>query len=384
MTAAALRVHTDAIELKGDDADPAEIVTKALNDLKGSVEDRLKAIETKAAEAVNRADKLEARLNRPATGVPVNDNGTEIERKAFVNFARVGVERMSADEQKALTVSTDTAGGYLAPEQFMNELDKNLVLFSPIRSVARVAAASAGELLLPKRTGTLAASWVGETEDRTGSQPAYGQQKFVMHELATFVDVSNRLLEDSAFDIESELARDFAEEFGRAESLAFIAGDGVNKPEGLLLNDDVEQVQTASAGELDADDLIDLFHALPSFYAANGTWAMNRATIGKIRKLKDASGAYLWQDAISAGNPGTILGRPVIEFPDMPNVAAGAIPVVFGDFRSGFRIFDRTAVSVLRDPYTMQTKGQVRFHARRRVGGAVSKAEALKFLTVKA
>lgn len=368
------RALPGVIELKGDEADPAEIVTKALNELKGSVDDRLKA-------STDRLDKLEARLNRPGQH-QADENGGELERKAFESFARVGIERMSADEQKALTVSNDTAGGYLAPEQFMTELDKNLVLFSPIRSIARVASASAGELLLPKRTSQLTASWVGETDDRSGTQPGYGQQKFVMHELACYVDVSNRLLEDSAFDLESELARDFAEEFGRSESLAFIGGDGVNKPEGLLLNDDIEQIMTDATGKIDADDLIDLFHALPSFYATNGTWAMNRATMGAIRKLKDASGSYLWQDAISAGNPATILGRPVIEFPDMPNVGGGQIPVVFGDFRSGFRIFDRTALSVLRDPYTMQTKGQVRFHARRRVGGAVSKAEALKFLKV--
>jgi HK97 family phage major capsid protein len=111
---------------------------------------------------------------------------------------------------------------------------------------------------------------------------------------------------------------------------------------------------------------------------------MNRTTIGAIRKLKDSDGRFLWQEPLSAGNPATILGRPVVEFVDMPDVADNAIAAVFGDFRSGFRIFDRVAPSVLRDPFSIATTGQVRFHGRRRVGGAVSKAEAFKFLKVKA
>ncbi|MHA6692049.1 phage major capsid protein [Devosia sp. A449] len=372
-----------AFEIK--EADQVDLVTKALADLTKTVDDRIAAIETKSANvdlgAVNtRLDQMQAALNRPVAGNVVID--TDLEQKAFQSFARHGVERMPADEVKGLTVSTDSAGGYLVPDQFLTELDKNLVLYSPIRSVARVAPASAGEIILPKRTGTLTGAWVGETTARAATQPTYGQQTFVMHEIACYVDVSNRLLEDSAFNVEGELAHDFGEEFGRIESAAFVGGDGTGKPTGMLLNTDVEDLETAGVN-IAADDLIDLFHGLASFYAANGTWAMNRQTLGKIRKLKDVDGNYLWQAGLVAGNPGTILGRPVVEFPDMPDAAAGEIPVAFGDFHQGFRIFDRTAVSILRDPYTVQTTGQVRFHARRRVGGAVSKAEALKFLTVK-
>jgi HK97 family phage major capsid protein len=373
-----------AFELK--DAEPVDLVTKALADLTKTVDDRIAAIETKSANvdlgAVNaRLDAMQAALNRPVAGDAAPS--TDLEQKAFVSFARTGVERMAAEEIKALTVSTDSAGGYLVPDAFLTELDKNLVQYSPVRSVARVAPASTGEILLPKRTGTLTGAWVGETTARTGTQPSYGQQTFVMHEIACYVDVSNRLLEDSAFNVEGELAHDFGEEFGRIESAAWINGDGTSKPVGMLLNTDIEDLETAGL-EIAADDLIDLFHMLPAFYAANGTWAMNRKTIGKVRKLKDGAGDYIWQPSLVAGNPGTILGRPVVEFPDMPDAAAGEIPVAFGDFHQGFRIFDRTAVSILRDPYSIQTTGQVRFHARRRVGGAVSKAEALKFLSVKA
>lgn len=369
------------IELKSaDDGDNADLVTKALGDLTASFETKLKEIETKSADRLNR---IEARLNRPGA-VEQKTQDKDVEAKAaFLAFARRGVERMGADEVKALTVSTDSAGGYLVPDATLSEIDKLLVLYSPIRNVARLASTSVPEILLPKRTGTLTASWVGETTPRQATQPAYGQQKFVMHELACYVDVSNRLLEDSMFNLEGELARDFAEEFGRAESVAFMLGDGVDKPNGLLTNDEIETVETAAAGTVTADDLIEIFHALPSFYAANGSWLMSRATIGKVRKLKASDGHYIWTDTLTAGNPATILGRPVIEMPDMPGVATGEIPVAFGDFSAGFRIFDRTSMAILRDPYTVQTTGQVRFHARRRVGGAVSKAEAIKFLTVK-
>ncbi|MDY8111154.1 phage major capsid protein [Fulvimarina sp. 2208YS6-2-32] len=336
------------------------------------------AIAAVEKKAMDRLDKVLAKLNRPAVITDQKSDET-VERKAFESFARRGVERMNTDEVKALTVSNDTAGGYLAPEQFLAEIEKNLVLYSPIRQVAKVAATSAGEILLPKRTGTMTAKWVGETATRTGSQPSYGQQKFDIYEIAAFTDISNRLLEDAAFNMEGELASNFAEEFGRLESAAFINGDGVEKPNGILANTEIETVETAAAS-ISADDLIDLYHSLPAFYAANAVFAMNRKTIGDVRKLKDADGRFLWTDSLVAGNPSTILGRPVIEFADMPDQAAGAIPVIFGDF-SNFRIFDRVGLSILRDPYTMQTEGQVRFHGRRRVGGAVSKAEAFKFLS---
>jgi HK97 family phage major capsid protein/HK97 family phage prohead protease len=347
------------------------------NETKGAAPD-LAAIQAQLTE-------IELKLNRPAVLKGANDNAGQdkaVEVKAFNAFARHGVERMGADEAKALNVSNDTAGGYLVPEAMLGEIDKLLVQFSPVRSLARVASASVGEVILPKKTGSSTASWVGETAPRSATQPAYGSQTIGIFELACYVDVSNRLLEDSAFDIESELSMDLAEEFGRAEGLAFLNGDGTLKPTGILRNTDVPVVDAGAS--LDANDLIDLFHSLPSFYANSGVWGLNRATMGIVRKMTATDGRYLWQEAISEGNPATILGRPVVELPDMPNVAAGAIPIAFGDFRQGFRIFDRTGVSLLRDPYSVQTSGQVRFHARRRVGGAVTKAEALRFLKIAA
>ncbi len=371
------------IRSEADNTDPLAAATAAVEEIRSAADEFRTQHQNELRAANERIAALETRLNRPGTQQEQR-NEPAIEQRAFINFARTGVERMEAEEIRALTVSTDTAGGYLAPEQFVAELDRNLVLFSPIRSVARVTPAGAGEIVLPKRTGTMTASWGGETTPATATQPAYGQQKINVYELKCYVDVSNTLLEDAAFNLEAELAFDLAEEFGRAEGAAFINGDGTGKPNGLLNTAGIETLETNGA-DLKADDLIDVFHDLPGAYASRAVWGMNRSVIGTVRKLKNANGDYLWQDALTAGNPPTILGRPVVEFPDMPDypaASAEAFPIVFGDFMSAFRIFDRVNLSVLRDPYSQQVNGLVRFHARRRVGGGVTKAEALRLLKV--
>lgn len=377
-----------ALETRSDPTqndDPLAAATAAVEEIRAAAGEFRTQHQNELRAANDRIAALETRLNRPGTqNEQRNENEPAIEQRAFISFARTGVERMEAEEVRALTVSTDTAGGYLAPEQFVAELDRNLVLFSPIRSVARVTPAGAGEIVLPKRTGTMTASWGGETTPATATQPAYGQQKINVYELKCYVDVSNTLLEDAAFNLEAELAFDFAEEFGRAEGAAFINGDGTGKPNGLLNTAGIETLDTTGA-DLTADDLIDVFHDLPGAYASRAVWGMNRSVIGKVRKLKNVNGDYLWQDALTAGNPPTILGRPVVELPDMPDypaASAEALPIVFGDFQSAFRIFDRVNLSVLRDPYSQQVNGLVRFHARRRVGGGVTKAEALRLLKV--
>lgn len=374
-----------ALPIETREDDPLAAATAAVEELRAAAEQRHTSHQTEVRGLQERMAAMETRLNRPSTQQEQR-NEPAIEQRAFNSFARYGVERMEPEEVRALSVSTDTAGGYLAPEQFIAELDRNLVEFSPLREVARVTPVSAGELILPKRTGTVSATWTGETADTTQSEPTYGQQKINVFELRTYVDVSNMLLEDSAFDLESELAYDFAEEFGRAEGAAFVSGDGTGKPKGFLETAGIETLENVAGTDLKADHLIDTYHALPTAYARRATWAMNRRTIGAIRKLKNASGDYLWQDALTAGNPPTILGRPVIEMPDMDDLpedeGEGTFPLVFGDFQAGFRIFDRKSLVVLRDPYSVQTKGLVRFHARRRVGGAVTKTEAFKILKI--
>lgn len=372
------------IETRSEGDDPIAAMTGAVDELRSGFETfRTSTDQRLTTELRGLADRLgaiETRMNRPNPGNPGNNPDAEIERRAFENFCRRGVERMVADEVRALTASSDTGGGYTVPTQFLTELQRNLVLFSPIRNLARITPVSGSQILWPKRTGTLTTTWSTETTASTSTQPSYGQDTYNVFEMKCFVDISNQLLEDSAFNMEAELAADLAEEFGRAEGAAFVAGDGVTKPSGLILDADIEKVAADGSTALVGDDILDVFHALPSAYAARASWGMNRATIAKVRKIKNTTGDYLWQPSLQDGNPGLLLGRPVVELPDMPDLGAGAIPIVFGDFASGFRIFDRVNLSILRDPYSQATNGLVRFHARRRVGGGVNKPQAFKFL----
>lgn len=363
------------LETKGED-EGNEVVTKALTDLQAAVVDNDKKIN-------KRLDELEAKANRlDGEKSKSDDDDANIERKAFANFLRRGKEAMELDEVKALRVADDTAGGYLAPSEFSAEVIKGIVEFSPIRQAARVGSTSSGEVILPKRTGRPTGKWVGETETRDATESAYGQIEVPIHEMAAYVDVSQRLLEDAAVNVEAEVASDLAEEFGRLEALGFAQGDGVKKPVGIMEAAGVAHTPTGNAstlGTAPADTLIDAFYALPAFYRNRGVWLMNSKTIAAVRKLKDGStGAYLWQPGLAAGDPATILGRPLIEDPTMDDVGAGAEPILFGDIASAYRIYDRVALSIMRDPYSVATSGLVRFHARRRTGGALVLAEAIR------
>ena len=257
------------------------------------------------------------------------------------------------------------------------------MVISPIRQAARVGQMSGSEIVVPKRTGRPTGYWVGENEDRTETQSAYGQVAIPSHEMACYVDCSIKLLEDSAFDLNSEIGLDLAEEFGRLEGAAFVSGDTPKQPQGLLTSSEITSLASGAATTITADALIDVFYDLKAPYRNTSSWVMNGTTIAAVRKLKNGEGEYIWQPGLQPNQPSTLLGRPVIEAPDMPNVGAGAYPILFGDFLRGYRVYDRmNGMSILRDPYSMATVGVVRFHARRRVGGAVVKAEALRKIKI--
>lgn len=370
------------IERKGDEDDAAGIVTKAIGELTATVDARLKEVESKSdtSAIVARLEKLETKANRPGASGGVENKGGEntAETKAFGTYLRQGA--VNPDEIKALNKATDTAGGYLVPDTFVAELLKNVVQFSPVRQYARVMSISSADVTMPKRTGTMTAAWVSETGNRSSTQQTYGQVTLTPHEAACYVDVSNQLLEDSAIDIANEISLDGAEEFGRLEGAAFVNGDGTGKPKGILA-ETLEEIVTAGAAAITADELINAFYDLPAFYRANATWGMNSGTLSAVRKLKTASGDYLWQPSLQAGQPELLLGRPVAELPDMEDIGAGNTPIVFGDFNQGYRIVDRVQLALLRDPFKLAENGQTRFHLRRRVGGGVVKAEALRKIT---
>ena len=373
------------IETREDD--PIAAATAAVEQLRTAAEEHRtqldQRLDTETRALIDRIAGIETKLNRPGTQQVEQRNEPEPEVRAFGVYLRRGAAALNDVEQRALTVANDASAGYLAPETYGNEILKAVVDYSPIRNYAKVIQIAGPEIRYPKRLTLTNAQWVSEIEDRPESTLTYSQLTLAPHELATFVDVSKQLLEDAAYDVEAELRDAFAEDFGIKEGLAFVSGDGVGKPKGLLVAAGIPQVVSGAAatlGTAPADLLIDAMAKLPSVHAQNGAWMMNRTVLATIKKLKDAQGAYLWQPSIQAGQPATLLGRPVIEAVDMPNVAAGTFPILFGDF-SGYRIVDRIGVSVLVDPFSKATSGITRFHARKRVGADVTHPD--RFVKIK-
>ena len=330
-------------------------------------------------------ENMEALLKRPE--VSMETNQVDLAVKAFDKWLRKDKQGLEPEEIKALTVSDDTQAGFLAPPEYVNELIKTLTEISPMRTIARVRQTSQKSVQMPSRTATFSAAWVAEQGTRSETTGYTTQlEEIPTHEQYALVDISNQMLEDSVFNLEAEMQEEFSTQFAKNEGNAFISGDSVGKPEGVLTNSSVGTTNSGSGTALTGDGLIDLVHAVKTPYGANGTFIFNRTTLAAIRGLKDTAGQYVFQAGmmLTAGVPNTILGYPYVEMPDMPDVAGSAKPVAFGDFARGYMIVDRVSLSVMRDPFTQATSGNVRYVARSRVGGQVVLAEALRTQTISA
>jgi len=373
---------------KGDDEDPASIVTKALSDFATEFEkkfdDRLKAVEGKGVDPklIERLDKIEAKQNRPGRGNDEAKDAKEahaIELKAWLTYIRKG-QQTDDVTLKTLTVANDQAAGYLAPAETSKDLVRDITEISPIRQFASVRNSMAPSVKYPKRVGITNAKWEGEIEEAEESEPTFGQTEITSRRLTTYVDLSNSLLMGSDGAAEAEVRQAFAEDFALKEGRAFVAGDGVKEPMGILSDPAVSYFANGHATNLSADALIGLMYSLKSVYRNRGVWVLNGASLATIRKLKDGQGNYLWQPSFQAGQPETILGRPVAEAVDMPDIASGTFPIAFGDLGTGYRIVDRQQLGTLTDPYTQATRAITRIHGTRWVGGGVVMPAAIKKL----
>lgn len=342
--------------------------------------------ETKEAveKANTRMDEIEVKLTKAIElGTTADKDARSPEAKAFIDWCRKG-DNAAPESKASLQVGDDSAGGFLAPAEYIHEILKGVVEFSPVREHARITSTTATSVKVPKRTGTFAATWTasaGTRAETTGL--TYGLDEIPTHEMYALVDIENQLLEDSAFDMEAELNGEFAEQFGVAEGTGFISGSGVGRPEGVLSSAQLVEVHTATSDVFVGNDLIDLYYALKTAYARNGTWAFNRGIMKAIRKFQDSVGNYLWQPGLAGLAPATVLDRPYFECPDLASsVADNAKIALFGDWKRGYRIVDRVVMSVQRDPYTQNTVGATRFIARKRVGGQLVIPEALQVLDV--
>ena len=330
-------------------------------------------------------ERLEKISSRPS--VDGSPEQTNEKKEAFNKFLRKGEKQLDEMEVKALSVQDNTQGGFLAPIEYVNELIKTVTEISPLRTIARVRQTTLKAIQMPSRTATFSAQWVSATGTRSETTGYTTQMEEIpTHEYYAQVDINEQLLEDSVFNLEAEMNEEFSTQFAKAEGEAFISGNGVGKPEGILTNSDIGTTNSGSGTALTADGLLTLIHSLKTEYGRNGTFIFNRTTLGAIRKLKDSAGQYVFQAGmmLTSGVPNTILGYPYIEMPDMPDVAGSAKPVAFGDFSRGYMVVDRVALSILRDPFTQATSGNVRYIARRRTGGQVILAEAIVTQTISA
>jgi HK97 family phage major capsid protein len=369
-------------ERKGDDENPIDVVTKSLAELTKTVDDRLKAVETKGAEKaiLDRLDKIEAKSQRPGGDVDVDKKeAAATELKAWLTYLRKGQQTDDAD-LKVLTVANDQQAGYLAPAEFSTEFIRDLTEISPIRQFASVRATTAPSIKYPKRTGLTNAKWEGEIEQSEESTVTFGQTEITPRRLTTFVDISNSLLMGSNGTAEAEVRQAFTEDFGQKEGKAFVMGDGIKEPEGILTSAAVPYFANGHATNLSTDALIGLMYSLPAVYRSRGVWVLNGNSLAVIRKLKDGQGNYLWQPSFQAGQPETILGRPVAEAVDMPDVGANAFPIAFGDLGTAYRIVDRQQLGTLTDPYTQARNAITRIHGTVWVGGGVVQPKAIKKL----
>jgi len=349
------------------------------------INQKLTTAELNADNIKSQIEKLETIVTRPNSGF--ESKQVDEYMGAFDTYCRKGLEGLDVAERKALTVSNDSTGGYLAPPEYVRELIKDVTEISPIRSIARIRSTGARSIQVPKRTGTFAAQWVAESGTRSETTGYnVGLEELPAHEQYALVDISEQDLEDSVFDLEAEMQSEFAEQFAKAEGAAFVSGNAVGKPEGFMTNSSVSSIDSGSNTAITADNLITLVHNIKSDYGRNGTFVFNRSTLAAIRKLKDTAGQYVFQAGMSlqGGVTNTILGQPYVEATDMASIAQNAFPVAYGDFRRAYMIVDRVSLAVLRDPFTQATTGNVRYIARRRVGGQVVLPEAITKLKVTA
>jgi len=306
---------------------------------------------------------------------------TDNYKKAFWNMMRTAPGTVM---KNALTLSPDADGGYLVPDHFEKTLIETLNDTMVIRKLAHVFKTASGSLKIPVLETKAKAAWTDEGEEIVETNETFGQKNIGAHKLTALVKVSSELLQDSAFDLESHFRAQFVARMAEAEEEAFITGDGVGKPYGILHDTEGAEVgvTTASATAITADELIKLYYSLRGPYRPNDVWLLNDATVAAIRTLKDFNGQYLWQSGLKEGTPDTLLGRTVITTPYMPTIEAGAKAIAFGDFRK-YWIGDREGITFKRLNELYATTGHIGFLATKRLDARVVVPEGIKVLQIK-
>ncbi|PHR94509.1 MAG: phage major capsid protein [Robiginitomaculum sp.] len=348
-------------------------------------------LNTALDQQTRRIERLSIQSGQPQLGsAPQNTEA----KSAWSSYIRTGDgSALMSLEGKSVNAGVDAEGGYIAPAETESLIDRVLSEASVFRTISSVRHIGASSFKKPISAGGAASGWAGETDARPETTaPQLELLDFPAGELYAMPAATQVLLDDGVADVDQWLADEVRDVFAAQETTAFTTGNGTNKPKGILSYTNVAEsahswgnmgyVATGTDGAFDVDApidaLIDLIYAPKPRYRANGNFTMNRRTLSMLRKFKDADDNYIWQPATQSGQPSTLLGYPVVEIEDMPDIASDSLSVAFGDFRRGYLIVDRQGVRVLRDPYS--AKPYVLFYTTKRVGGGVQDFNAIKFL----
>jgi HK97 family phage major capsid protein len=338
----------------------------------------------------SRLDAVETSLSRPTREASAgfgHTNAYESEYKqAFHNYLRKGLDAgLEHLQTKALSVGSDSDGGYLVTPTLSQNVIAIIRESSPIRALATVETISSDALDIIEDRDEAASGWTTETGAVSDTNtPQVGKRSIPVFEMYAQPKATQKLVDDSAVDIEQWIADKVADVFSRKESTAFVSGNGVSQPRGLLTYaagtnwGQIEQVNSGSSGVVTADGLIKLFYSLKEAYTKRATFLMNRAVVQSVRLLKDTTNQYIWQPGLAAGAPDTLMGVPVKMASDMPIAAANSLSVAVADFKAAYMVVDRINIRILRDPFT--DKPFVKFYTTKRVGGDVVNFEAIKLM----
>ena len=349
----------------------------------------------KEIERQERLDAMEremaAPVSTPITEKPENTKkpDTKVGRasdaytKAFWTQVRAK-DGVSYEVRNALSEGVDSEGGYLVPDEFENTLVSGMEDEGSIRSLAHVFTTSNGVHKIPVVRTKGSANWIDEGGSYGDSDDVFGQEQIDAHKVGTVIKVSEELLNDSAFDLEKYFQEEFARRIGAKEEEAFIVGDGNKKPTGILNATGGAEIGVTAASEkaITADEIIDIYYSIKAPYRKNAVWILNDSTVRAVRKLKDSNGQYLWQPALHEGDHETLLGKKILTSPYMPEIAAGAKVIMFGDL-SFYWIGDRQGITFKGHTERYADMDQIGFLASKRVDGKLVLPEAIKVLQMK-
>ena len=378
----------------GTQSDLKAAVAGFMSDLKGfrvDIHNRLQQQEERLTMLDQKSYPPRARTSRPA--LSAQSEGEAPHQKAFAAYLRSGDDdglRGLVLDSKAMNAAVAGDGGYLVDPETAQRIHSVLTSGASVRAIANVVQVEATSYDVLVDHSDIGHGWATETGStvETGT-PVIDRITIPLHELSALPKASQRLLDDSAFDLEGWLAGRVADRFARAEAAAFVSGNGIDKPRGFLTHATIDNdiwvwgslgtVPTGADGAFDgADAIVDLVYALGAAYRARAVFVMNSKTAGAVRKMKDNDGRFLWSDGLAAAEPARLLGYPVLIAEDMPDIASGSHAIAFGDFAAGYTIAERPDLRVLRDPFS--AKPYVLFYATKRVGGDVSDFAAIKLL----